>query len=856
MSQPTPAVEPACYDSLWEAIESVDGAVLWKTYLRNSGLNIVSRDPSYAGSVLVVTDEGLVDCDVATVFGSETWPQADCGQQVREKTLLLSLPEGQSLMLFNWVPGLNPSMLEYGVGYWTLLANAGVEEGLSAPADGLSIQFLDNRTVALLDGALPEDGSVNAVRNATIVEEKALCDPSEGHVYVVDGVLFSRSSPVVSPTSLPPLGGFCNTSIYPILKKDDNIDFTAELAIGAYVAPMLLPMTDPATNITLFAPAFDGDLNLLDPGFVPVGTQNLQDQVALYLLLGTLPGGYCPEDFGPDGLLVNSLGGEFAGRNLTMLVKQSEKDPSQIEIGLQFGNYETLRYTATFLGKACYSTVYEVSNLITPWSDRTDPSYVDGIPFESLSLLPHVSQDLLFNATGECSGQLGPMSDAKDEDVRGVASPASGSSSSSLSSGAIAGIVIGALAGLGLLILMYMWARRRRRHHGVGHVTGKGSSRAIASLPTHSLAPANSIPPSEPSDTGSLVDFTEEDLILKQSEVTIDTDPTSGEPLVLGKGRFGKVYRGTLLGSEAVAIKCIDEEFIDRPSDIGGSSDLIVSEGSRESHETGERSFANMSREEVLREIRLLKSCHSQYIVSFIGAMFQPHEIRLVTELMPCGDLWNALGHGSSPRTVTWYDGGIFIAMDVAAGLNYLHEKKRVIHLDLKSSNILLRESKREPPRAPSPRSARAVSESGTQPVSQSRYTGSYQAKVSDVGLSKILPTSQEYLTSMQAGGTWNWCAPEVILNAKCTSSADMYSYGVVLWEICTGEVPVRGRMRDVRVPDECPQRIADLIHTCLWWDPAPGWKTTSNPLFAGDKKRPSAGEVVRILVAELNTCR
>ena len=833
-----------CYDSLWEAIESVDGAVLWKTYLRNSGLDIVSRDPSYAGSVFVVKDEGLVGCDVAAGFGSETWPQADCGQQVRETALLLSEPEGQSLMLFNWIPGLNASILEYGVGYPTLLASAGVEAGLSAPMDGLSIQFLDDRTVALLDGALPKRGRVDAVQNTTIVEEKALCDPSKGHVYVVDDVLFSRSSPVVSPSSLPPLEGYCDASIYPMLKKDEAINFAAELAIGAYIAPMVLPMTAPATNITMFAPAFDSDLNLLDPGLVPVGTQNLQSQVALYLLLGTLAGGYCPEDFGPDGLLVNSLGGYFAGRNLTMLVKQSQEDPSQVIMDLQFGNFDNLTYTAKFLGKACYSTVYEVSNLITPWSDTTVPSYVDGVPFESLSSLPYVSQELLFNATGECSGQLGPRSDVKDaDDVQGVASPSSDSSSSSLSSGAIIGIVIGVLAGLGLLILLYMWARRHLR-------TGKGSPRAIASLPTRSFFPASPLPPPEPSNDGSFVSFTEEDLILKEAEVTIDKDPVSGEPVVLGKGRFGKVYRGTLLGTEAVAIKCIEGNLIDKPSAIGGSSDQVVLEGSLESHETSDGSFADMSREEVLKEIRLLKSCHSQYIVSFIGAMFRPHEIRLVTELMPCGDLWNALGHGRCPRTVSWYDGGIFIAMDVAAGLNYLHEKKRVVHLDLKSSNILLRESKREPPAASPTRPAGgAASETGAPCVSpsrsRSRYTGSYLAKVSDVGLSKILPTSHEYLTSMQAGGTWSWCAPEVILNAKCTSSADMYSYGVVLWEICTGEVPVRGRMRDVRVPDECPQRIADLVRNCL-----------SSPYDLSDdghdRTRPKACDVLEILASVL----
>jgi len=200
----------------------------------------------------------------------------------------------------------------------------------------------------------------------------------------------------------------------------------------------------------------------------------------------------------------------------------------------------------------------------------------------------------------------------------------------------------------------------------------------------------------------------------------------------------------------------------------------------------------------ILHEIALLKSCHSQYIVSFIGVVFRAEEVWLVTELLPSGDLWHALGN-SSIQTVTWYKGGIFIAMDILAGLKYLHNK-RIIHLDLKSSNILLRKS---------------CDPDWCSQVPQG-YEVNFRAKISDVGLSRMLPVSREYISSTNLGGTWNWCAPEVILCSKCTPAADMFSFGVVLWEICTGEIPVRGRMRNVRVPLECPQEIADLIHACI----------------------------------------
>lgn len=70
-------------------------------------------------------------------------------------------------------------------------------------------------------------------------------------------------------------------------------------------------------------------------------------------------------------------------------------------------------------------------------------------------------------------------------------------------------------------------------------------------------------------------------------------------------------------------------------------------------------------------------------------------------------------------------------------------------------------------------------------------------------------------------GGTWPWAAPECILGQKCGPAADIYSLGVVLWEIVTGEVPVRGMMRDIKVEDECPAEVVKLISSCWEVDPA-----------------------------------
>ena len=57
--------------------------------------------------------------------------------------------------------------------------------------------------------------------------------------------------------------------------------------------------------------------------------------------------------------------------------------------------------------------------------------------------------------------------------------------------------------------------------------------------------------------------------------------------------------------------------------------------------------------------------------------------------------------------------------------------------------------------------------------------------------------------------GTWSWAAPETITGLKCTEKVDIWSYGIVLWELCTVEQPERGRNRPVRCTS-CP---ATFLH-------------------------------------------
>lgn len=202
----------------------------------------------------------------------------------------------------------------------------------------------------------------------------------------------------------------------------------------------------------------------------------------------------------------------------------------------------------------------------------------------------------------------------------------------------------------------------------------------------------------------------------------------------------------------------------------------------------------NFSTSDFKREIAILKACRDGNIVQFQGAHVGEQETMLVTEYMEAGNLSTNIQAGR----VTWYKRGRKIALDIAKGLVFLHSR-RIVHFDLKSPNILL-------------------ARDGT-------------AKIADVGMAKLL--QRDYVTGVVASLAWS--APEMLWGARCSEKVDIYSYGIVLWEICTGEMPERGRLRDIRVPEECTEQVRQLILECL----------DSRP-----SKRPSALQIVERLRA------
>lgn len=142
----------------------------------------------------------------------------------------------------------------------------------------------------------------------------------------------------------------------------------------------------------------------------------------------------------------------------------------------------------------------------------------------------------------------------------------------------------------------------------------------------------------------------------------------------------------------------------------------------------------------------------------------------------------------------------------------YLHEQALpnrvpVIHRDLKSSNILLSEdaSKNE------------------------HRLSDIILKLTDFGLAREL---QKTTNEMSAAGTYSHMPPEVIKSSTYSKASDVWSFGVLLWELLTGEVPYKGidplaiaygvavNKLTLPIPSTCPQIFSDLIHACWHTDP------------------------------------
>lgn len=211
-----------------------------------------------------------------------------------------------------------------------------------------------------------------------------------------------------------------------------------------------------------------------------------------------------------------------------------------------------------------------------------------------------------------------------------------------------------------------------------------------------------------------------------------------------------------------------------------------------------------------VNECELLRKMVHPHVLRFVGVCFEPPNLCIVTEFMPNGSLHDVL-HGDSsrpgrpgpPPSRLSPARALRYAEDITSAMAYLHEQK-VIHRDLKSANLLL--------------------------------SAEDAVKVADFGVARNLSPKGEMTAET---GTYRWMAPEVILHQKYNEKVDVYSFGIILFELFTSTVPyahlspleaaaavVREGLRPEVPPDVHPA-VAALASRC--------WSTLSadRPSFA-----------------------
>ncbi|XVE67553.1 hypothetical protein DITRI_Ditri08aG0170100 [Diplodiscus trichospermus] len=266
----------------------------------------------------------------------------------------------------------------------------------------------------------------------------------------------------------------------------------------------------------------------------------------------------------------------------------------------------------------------------------------------------------------------------------------------------------------------------------------------------------------------------------------------------LGSGTFGTVYHGKWRGTD-VAIKRIKKSCF-----------------------TGRSSEQERLTVEFWREADILSKLHHPNVVAFYGVVQDGPggTLATVTEFMVNGSLRHVLL--SKDRQLDRRK-RLIIAMDAAFGMEYLHSKN-IVHFDLKCDNLLvnLKDSVR--------------------PI----------CKVGDFGLSKI---KRNTLVTGGVRGTLPWMAPELLngSSSKVSEKVDVFSFGIVLWEILTGEEPYANMHYGAIIGGIVSNTLRPPVPS--YCDPE--WKLLMEQCWAPDPvARPSFTEIARRLRIMSSACQ
>ena len=213
-----------------------------------------------------------------------------------------------------------------------------------------------------------------------------------------------------------------------------------------------------------------------------------------------------------------------------------------------------------------------------------------------------------------------------------------------------------------------------------------------------------------------------------------------------------------------------------------------------------------------IKEINVISNLRHPNIVLYIGASLNNNKYYMITEHISNGNLFEFL-HNSKKKPFGKLSDNLMlqIAYEIAIAMSYLHSRN-ITHCDLKSSNILLDQN--------------------------------YHVKISDFGLSRMVNILSLNETKGKFGTT-HWMPPEIMKAKRYEEASDVFSYGMILWEMLTGKVPYYGMnpnqiiglvadcKKIVEVPKVGNYAMRKLIKSCISYFP---------------EKRPSFERIIKFL--------
>ncbi|EEE55164.1 hypothetical protein OsJ_02979 [Oryza sativa Japonica Group] len=170
-----------------------------------------------------------------------------------------------------------------------------------------------------------------------------------------------------------------------------------------------------------------------------------------------------------------------------------------------------------------------------------------------------------------------------------------------------------------------------------------------------------------------------------------------------------------------------------------------------------EQDLTTENMEDFCNEIYILSRLRHPNVILFLGACMVPPHLSMVTEYMEMGSLYYLIHMSGQKKKLSWRR-RLKIVRDICRGLMCIHRMK-IVHRDLKSANCLVNKH--------------------------------WTVKICDFGLSRVMTDSP--MTDNSSAGTPEWMAPELIRNEPFTEKCDIFSLGVIMWELCTLSRPWDG---------------------------------------------------------------